>query len=469
MQNKKLIVVLLTTMLCTLAACKSYLKELLDAEEPKQVYRILPSKQATTGDPEAGFQYLIEGDYIGGGVPVEAYAKFMLEEPDTVLGRSGVAEFLPFTSNSFTAFSGAEVISGSCFTCHASPMGDSVIFGLGNTTASYQSNFKFQVGLFKGIVKRKVGKDSPEWAAFETYINSNLQALPRIVTDNPGVNPAFRLEEAYATRRNPHDLTFSEEAQFKMSPYVAASDVPPLWNVRKKEALYYNGMGRGDFTKLLMQASTQGIKDSTAARKVQQRFDDVLAWLNELEPPKWPREVDAGLAAKGKLLFEANCSKCHGKYGEFPQYPNKLVPVAEVGTDPVYAQYFLEQSGLATWYNQSWYAMSAPQSELKPSNGYVAPPLDGVWASAPYLHNGSVPTLAALIDPDLRPAFWSREGKETEYDFEAVGWTYTAKERGKGKAVYDTSLPGYGNQGHTFGDTLSAPDQRALLEYLKTL
>jgi mono/diheme cytochrome c family protein len=469
MNTRLMVAVLLGTALLSLAACKSYLKELLDAKEPTSVYRILPKKSSSAGDPEAGFQYLTEGDYIGGGVPVEAYERFLLPEADTVLGRGGNASKLPYSSNAFTAFNGAEVISGNCFTCHAAPLGDEIVFGLGNTTASYQRNFKIPISLFKGIVQRKVGKDSPEWEAFETYIDINLLAIPNIVTDNPGVNPAFRLEEAYVMQRDPHDLSFTETAQFEMSPYVAASDVPPLWNVKKKGALYYNGMGRGDFPKLLMQASTQGIRDSSAARKVQQRFVDVQAWLESLQPPTWPNAIEPDLASRGKELFELNCSKCHGKYGQYPEYPNKIIPVAEVGTDPVYAQYFLEQSKLAEWYNQSWYALSPPYSELKPSNGYIAPPLDGIWASAPYLHNGSIPTLQALIDPSLRPTYWSREDMETDYDYEAVGWTYTSSSRRKGKATYDTTLPGYGNGGHLFGDSLQAGEQRALLEYLKSL
>ncbi|MEM7369400.1 MAG: hypothetical protein AAF587_12430 [Bacteroidota bacterium] len=448
-------------------SCRPYLKELTKEVQSSRVYRIFPSNQTSTGDPEAGLAYLIHGDYIGGGIPVSTYQDFMLPEPDTILGRSGTNARIPYSSNAYHAFNGAEVVSGNCFTCHASPLEDKMFLGLGNSSASYQKNFKLQMQIFKRIVKKKVGKDSPEWEAFETYADINLIALPNIITPNPGVNPAFRLEEAYVSQRNPVDLRFSKAAAFQMSPYVPASDVPPLWNVRKKHALYYNGMGRGAFTKLLMQASSQGIQDSSEARKVHDHFDDVLAWIQTLEAPDWPRETHMDLVAKGRILFKDECSRCHGTYGDRETYPNKLVPLHEVQTDPVYARYFLQASGLADWYNQSWYATSPPTSTLTPSEGYIAPPLDGVWATAPYLHNGSVPTLEALLNSKIRPTYWQKS--DNTYDYQAIGWKYLERNHGKDKQTYDCTEAGFGNQGHYFGDNFSQEERLAVLEYLKTL
>lgn len=462
---KQLSAIFLTILL--IVSCRPYLKELSREVESSKVYRIIPNPQTDSGNPEDGFRYLTQGAYIGGGIPLSAYEPFMLPQADTILRRSGSNARIPFSSNAFHAFNGAEVVSGNCFTCHAAPLEGKMQLGLGNSSASYQRNFKLQMRIFKRMVKKKVGKDSPEWEAFETYADINLIALPKIISPNPGVNPAFRLEEAYVSQRDPWDLTFSKGDAFEMSPYVPASDVPPLWNVRKKDAIYYNGMGRGAFTKLLMQASTQGIKDSTEARKVHDNFDDVLAWIQALEPPEWPEDIESSLIGKGKELFEAECSKCHGTYGAKESYPNKLVPLHEVQTDPVYARYFLEQSGLALWYNQSWFATSNPVSELKPSEGYIAPPLDGVWATAPFLHNGSIPTIEALLNSKIRPTFWQK--KEDYYDYQSMGWQYEEKENGKGKQTYDCTEIGYGNQGHYFGDNFTQDERQAVMEYLKTL
>ena len=121
-------------------------------------------------------------------------------------------------------------------------------------------------------------------------------------------------------------------------------------------------------------------------------------------------------------------------------------------------------------YNDSWFGRGPNGAKLLPGDGYVAPPLDGVWATAPYLHNGSVPDLRTLLNSSLRPTFWQRSFDTSDYDYEAVGWRYELRSSGDGdKRIYDTSLPGYGNQGHTFGDDLSDDQRRALIEYVKTL
>jgi len=150
-------------------------------------------------------------------------------------------------------------------------------------------------------------------------------------------------------------------------------------------------------------------------------------------------------------------------------YPNKLVALEAVKTDPYYARYFTDKSNLVKWYNESWYATSKPASQLKPSDGYVAPPLDGVWASAPYLHNGSVPTVEALLNSKIRPTYWQRTWENSDYNYDQLGWNYSIPENKKAKYTYDTTLPGYGNQGHYFGDDLSDEDRKSVIEYLKTI
>ena len=108
-------------------------------------------------------------------------------------------------------------------------------------------------------------------------------------------------------------------------------------------------------------------------------------------------------------------------------------------------------------------------SKLEATDGYLAPPLDGIWASAPYLHNGSVPTLEQLLEPRLRPKCFQRYNDSLRYDFKRVGWQYQTPAVCKGVTVFDTSLYGKGNGGHDYGSELSANARRALLEYLKTL
>jgi hypothetical protein len=95
-------------------------------------------------------------------------------------------------------------------------------------------------------------------------------------------------------------------------------------------------------------------------------------------------------------------------------------------------------------------------------------PLDGLWLRAPYLHNGSVPTLTDLLEPVAqRPKrFW--RGYDI-YDRTKIGFITDGPDAQRLGFFYDTSLPGNANAGHVYGTNLPPESKRALLEYLKTL
>ena len=138
---------------------------------------------------------------------------------------------------------------------------------------------------------------------------------------------------------------------------------------------------------------------------------------------------------------------------------------------------------LHPYYRASWlYRETGAKGEpyhLLNHGGYQAPPLDGIWATAPYFHNASVPTIADVLDSKSRPAIFTRTFKTDEdaYDQQSVGWKITRLEPNATKRttaheqrrITNTSQPGRGNQGHTFGDKLSPDQRKAVLEYLKTL
>ena len=436
--------------------------------EEWKVKKIEPSKQQTDGNPEKGLEFLIYGDYIGSGIPFDFYKDQLLEKADTVLKRNGNNSHLPYLLNAFEAENGVEVVSGNCFTCHAAEMNGEIILGLGNSFSDYERNWsRFAYFINLGI-KLKYKKDDPEREAYENFGNFFKVMAPTIETNQAGMNPAFRLAEACMNYRNPVDLRFQEKPNYEMTEYPIATDVPPLWNVKKKNALYYTAIGRGDFTKLLFQASVLGIPDSTSARKAVNGFKDVLAYLKKLEAPKYPGVINRAKAEKGKEVFESNCSKCHGTYGEEETYPNKVVALSIIKTDPAYA-YYVYQSGITEWYNNSWFANSKPKSYFEPTLGYIAPPLDGIWATAPYLHNGSVPTVEDLLKSAQRPVYWHRNAEQTKYDHKKLGWKYKKLDNAKEKWTFDTTLPAYTNVGHYFGDKLSDEQRENVIEYLKTL
>jgi len=172
---------------------------------------------------------------------------------------------------------------------------------------------------------------------------------------------------------------------------------------------------------------------------------------------------------KGKDIFNIHCAKCHGTYGDNETYPNLLVDLASIQTDPLLATSNFSLTPFLTSYNASWFGQGENGAELVATNGYVAPPLDGIWATAPYLHNGSVPTLEDLLNSEQRPIYWQRTFDSNDLDYQKMGWNYEIKDAGGDPNIYDTTLPGYGNGGHFYGDKLSVEDRVDLIEYLKTL
>jgi len=427
---------------------------------------IPPHPQIKGGDPVAGQAYLAAGDYIGSGIPWDTFKK-KPKVAGNLLNRTEENATLPYGIMVFEHANGTKVFSGNCYTCHAGFIDGQYIEGLGGLDQDFSKNRALFLKLLDTRVKTKYKKGSKERAAYEIFSKINKEAMNYIVTPFKGVNPAFRLEEAYIMRRNPDDLTLKEGSNYEMDKrYTLASDVPPWWHLKKKNGLYYNGMGRGDYTKLLMQASTQGIQDSTEARAIQQHFIDVLAYIESIEPPKYPKEIDPALAKKGKRLFNRKCSNCHGTYGEKETYPNKLVSLSEIKTDPYYARNFSTKKHLSDWYNESWYGQSTPVSFVEPEDGYIAPPLDGIWATAPFFHNASVPSIEGVLNSKKRPTYWKKTDK---YNYKKIGWIYEEKQKATNKKIYDTTLPGYGNQGHYFGDQLTEGERGAVIEYLKTL
>jgi hypothetical protein len=241
--------------------------------------------------------------------------------------------------------------------------------------------------------------------------------------------------------------------------------------------MYYDGRTDARSVRTNMQFML-GEKSAEEFRRLEPTFRDLRAFLLSLEAPKYPFPVDSTKSARGKIVFEETCARCHGTYGPGGKYPNKIVALDVIGTDPARAKGLSDR--LVAHYNATWLGAAHPVNTE--NGGYQAPPLDGLWASAPYLHNGSVPSLHALLDSSSRPRRFNRPpSTEFEhYDTQHVGWKFaevTAEELAstarrspfQAKFVVDTGRFGMGNGGHTFGDELSEDERMDLIEYLKTL
>src|SRR5512145_154586 len=102
------------------------------------------------------------------------------------------------------------------------------------------------------------------------------------------------------------------------------------------------------------------------------------------------------------------------------------------------------------------------------TQGYVAVPHDGLWLRAPYLHNGSVPSLRDLLEPPEKRSPVIYRGYDV-YDPQRVGFVTEGPEAERAGSRHETSVPGNGNSGHLYGTDLSPAEKEALIEYLKTL
>lgn len=239
-----------------------------------------------------------------------------------------------------------------------------------------------------------------------------------------------------------------------------------------------------------------------------QSIECIEQWLETLSPPKYLFPIDETLAKKGEPIYNQYCAECHGRNGR--NFEGKKVgfvtPIDQIGTDrhrldnytailalnqaTTYAEQKRERRPHTcpggTTYQPAEYRSSADgraaamemeegtyrYKHFHKTNGYANMPLDGVWLRAPYLHNGSVPTLRDLLEPSDKRLEKFYRGNDV-YDPKKVGFLSTEPQDAGGKKLFlfDTAIPGNSNRGHEgpeFGTDLPQEEKDALLEYLKT-
>lgn len=429
----------------------------------------IPSSQQRNGDSTKGYNYLVTGDYLKSGIPYNYYVLLSGKDKNNYLNRTGKNATVPYGYNVVLGDNKTEVVVPTCLQCHAQEFDGKLYVGLGNTFQDF-SNATKSAGFFNSAATKVLQTFSPnQYQASKSIITSFSAVFPYMQTEVQGVNAADRLATLLVAHRDPQTLEWLQKPILDIPNEVVPTDVPAWWLLKKKNAMFYNGFGRGDFGKFLMLSNILTVKDSSEAREVNSHFGDVLAFIKSINPPKYPKEINNDLATKGKAIFINTCSKCHGTYGNDGKYPNLLIPASIIKTDSLLFLGNQQNPQFINWFNKSWFAQGENPARLEPYNGYIAPPLDGVWITAPYLHNGSVPTLQAVLNSKERPQYWKRNFKKPDYDYDKIGWQYEAVTVPEKRTVYNTDLPGYRNTGHSFGDKLSDTERKAVIEYLKTL
>jgi mono/diheme cytochrome c family protein len=348
-------------------------------------------------------------------------------------------------------------IASDCLLCHGGSVAGKSYIGLGNASLDVHA-------LFEDMTKA-------------SGINKNL---PFTFSNARGTSEAGSMAVFLLSLRDADLKMLGKRLDLGLRGDLC-EDVPAWWHLKKKKTMYHTGNSNARSVRSLMQFALSPPNSPEFFAKEEATFRDIQAFILSLTPPKYPLPIDKTLAAKGETIFNHTCSKCHGTYGETWTYPNKIVPIDEIGTDRTRFDGFTQK--WADYYNQSWLAKEKHAGgvgyPVTPAKGYQAPPLDGIWATAPYFHNGSAPTVYDVLHSKTRPKIFTRSFKTDldAYDAVKLGWKVKVLEGGpdpglpavERRKVYDTTQPGRGNGGHTFGDDLTDEQRRAVIEYLKTL
>jgi mono/diheme cytochrome c family protein len=381
------------------------------------------------------------------------------------------------------------LFNGNCFSCHAGVVRGQVVAGLGNS-----------------------------------HFNLDIVRHSHTRGDNFGPYGVWRFVAKLEDPANKGLVHASQTTEFEQ--IINQTPLPPVdpmpwWLMKYKTRDYWYADGAPD------DAAHFSINFTTPhPRMNEDRAEHVrtvataLAFARETLSPVFPEMLDPKQVALGADLFHGrvspanttgfvSCKTCHGIYERKDSAKNLAEPghwsvryphsdkLRNVKTDEAYnntlqkfAPIVHHQRKLADYYKSQGTPELTPQVALIDQPGYIAPPLVGVWATAPYFHNGSVPTIELVLDSSRRPAIWEREHRDMfAYNMQEVGMKYRVLSQDEylagappddssrtinesvidHSAVYRTTQFGHGNGGHTFGDHLSTDERRAIIEFLKSL
>ena len=516
-----------------------------------------------------------------------------LEDPNATNGGSGKLPLgLRQTRDAEGHWTG-QIASGACFACHGGNVGigfDSL--GLGNSNydvvMSGQDSSPFAGSPFSALVPGFSLESFFNLGIKQRGQNNAVGAFELLMTvldvDSLGVNP--QMQKTFtggASAGQPQDVAH---------PIAHTQDTPAWWNLGSRPRKFFDAGVSSDSTRIIMAAGASNellTGDGKAYRDRIEKYDHQLeGFFLSLRSPDYPGPIDTALATKGAILFHSkdlfaaagnetrpkplggngSCASCHGAYS--PRYVNDptylatpalegvaghIAPLDVIGTDRARSDMLTKT--LRVGWDMTYWAFPegmegyvAPEDKdplteaaddnnpIRPAGacgwekeviGYQAPPLYGTWATAPYFHNGAVPTIEAVLDSSKRHPIWRRQLQVIDgvsgfdqrlaeaYDYAELGWkseglrctdmpgteqmncspvpgddgpsvsqvmeqilsglgwtgAVAIQDPAAGaidkRLVYDTRILGNSNAGHEFTDALTEQERRAILEYLKTL
>ncbi|QDT88945.1 c-type cytochrome [Gimesia algae] len=342
-----------------------------------------------------------------------------------------------------------------CFNCHGGKVAGTVIPGAPNSHVALHT-------LTEDVSKVKLQQ-------LKKLSHMDLAAIGIPLGTTHGTTNAVIFGVVLDSLRDP-DMNFDRN---RSVPSLLHHDMDPQpwWNVKRKSRIYADAFITKNH-RALMQFILIPRNNARQIKKWESDFADILAYIESLEAPRYRWSIDEKLARQGEVVFNNHCADCHGTYGSESDYPLKTVPITDLKTDPVRLNSLPPNYRAAL--NLSWLSRYGKDPVVEDPGGYVAPPLNGVWASAPYFHNGSVPTLWHVLNPQERPEIWQRT--ENGYDQTQVGLeveTFSKMPQDlstvQKRLYFDTSQFGKSAKGHDYPDELTQEQKQAVLEYLKTL
>lgn len=405
----------------------------------------------------------------------------------------------------------------SCATCHTSQLFGKTVFGLTNRFPRANEFFiraKLGVSLLEAhFFKYYTGASAAEIELFSSA-KENIKSVGLKKPLALGLDTSLAQVALSLARRN-QDGIASKNSYFEKHPrpdildqYPADSKPAVWWNVKYKNRWLSDGSvvsGNPIYTNILWNEVGRGV-DLVELEQWLQNNKQIIAELTTAvfssEAPRMTdffkeSDFDIPAAQRGEEIFNEMCSRCHGTYRKnwsLPEFVNasvteqiktaqvfypKQTKVKNVGTDPY------RYLGMKSLEKLNDLDISKKNEILiEAQQGYVPPPLVGIWARWPYMHNNSIPSLCELLKPSAERAKLFIQGPainpNTDFDRECNGYPEGAKVpaswRQRKELAYDTSKKGMGNFGHDEGifiengkDLLSPDDKKDLIKFLQTL
>ncbi|MDH5517830.1 MAG: cytochrome c [Gammaproteobacteria bacterium] len=381
-----------------------------------------------------------------------------------------------------------------------------------NFTAAYE---KIQIELFirhaGELLSRFAERSIANYQGYGALLNKNYNGFQsRSLQGFPGMADATGIFTVNSYNEAKKGFFTQFFASFVLPDSPGITDFMSVWQQQDRKAQWdpshkslINGGGQWNgnipipIYRNLAAQSTLGL--SNIDIRVSAFAEDLL---DQLPASVYPFDVDLKLAAKGQELFTENCAQCHQPHN------GKVYDNLNLNKDRSYVVNWLIRRGGISGFNDTCSVQTTvkikgqtmqPCAEfdgvslagkkdliISPNNqhhGYNARPLSGIWAQAPYLHNGSVPTVYHLLVPDQRPSKFYKS--RLQYDQKHLGFAWTAPTAEQQKTshayVFDSnSFPAFSNAGHDSDITENgrhykldwSDDQAgamAIIEYLKTL